>query len=204
MKYLITALTFLSTLTVAAPALANPVKVVWVCDGGPSKCAYVCEQKCNAPACWVCQKAATPNNGGPNPPPLVEENCSLESDDYGSSLACDTFAVRCEDDLCEDQDGNVVTEGSMSIEHPRAEFTGDGWRASVRDATRRGAPTDHVDLDIAWCIESDGFSQCGATEQPLGCQYEWGDDLYSCIFTVLDGLCGGCISGCGEGECEEE
>ena len=82
-------------------------------------------------------------------------------------------------------------------------FRGHGWHAEVGDDA------------IAWCMEGAdatgaATSTCGMDPLPttFGCQYfpEEGpaDDLMVCILTLLDGMCGGCISGCQGDECGEE
>ena len=67
--------------------------------------------------------------------------------------------------------------------------------ASSRGGARRGAAVD-------------GRGRCAIDPVPtqFGCQYfpEEGpaDDLMVCILTILDGMCGGCISGCQGDECD--
>lgn len=92
--------------------------------------------------------------------------------------------------------GIAVADGDVVV------LRGHGWHAEVGEDA------------IAWCVEpelaTDGRGRCGFYPVPtqFGCQYfpEEGpaDDLMVCILTMLDGMCGGCISGCQGDECGEE
>lgn len=93
-------------------------------------------------------------------------------------------------------EGIAVADGDVVV------LRGHGWHAEVGEDA------------IAWCVEpemaADGHGRCGFNPTPttFGCQYfpEEGpaDDLMVCILTILDGMCGGCISGCQGNECGEE
>lgn len=135
--------------------------------------------------------------GDPNPPGECKPVCSPDGQwcttcgpQEGDGRPADPF------DLPIVGNGIAVADGDVVV------LRGHGWHAEVgKDA-------------IAWCVEpemaADGRGRCGFNPTPttFGCQYfpEEGpaDDLMVCILTILDGMCGGCISGCQGDECGEE
>lgn len=68
-----------------------------------------------------------------------------------------------------------------------------------RDIDGPGMSLSLCGNDLSWCTD---LGECGEVSDPLettfGCQYfgeEGPDDLSSCILTVIDIMCCGCISG---------
>lgn len=133
---------------------------------------------------------------------LAGDTCTVaEADGVESGTCSRGYAWDCMDSTCTDSTGLSWWADVPSMLVDAISIAGD-YMLEVDDVCveleGQATAISLCGSDLAWCVDGD---RCGYSETRWGCQYfgDWGT-LATCVVTVTNEACGGCLEGGDEGE----